>query len=606
MKIMWILPPWRGMIAAAASLFTLLAFPPAQAQPMIREIALTQEDIVAVRYAAGWFVAIDAKGGVYFSQSQLGWAPRFGTNPPAIDVVAKYVERKPMFVLVPAAGVPSAAARPRTWFSTGGIKWEEVTGEAAQGLHLMGDRFVSWRDDLTGMSVSTDLLTWERHEGFPPEARQWSGELGDGYLLRGRYYRWREGRVMSTTDLKQWRHEFTPGSADEQLVGLNSNGLVLVALTTTAGGKGPVHVYRQRRDAPWQRLAPLPTWTTVDAVGRGGGWLIATSTQGQLHLSSDGLRWLPLSIPEGYSPRFAASATELAFGGPKGSTAFIKISSHWREQAGSGEIAFSTGENWASHYTAIGNADEVLENFQKLGRYLTQEAALKTLMQAVAMADTGSPGTKLQIAAFVARGSLGIPKDEARAAQLVQSAADAGYGPAQLDYAQLLLTGGLGLAPDPARGAALTQQVLDFAGTADAPAETKYRAGLALAQGTHGLARDMPRAVQLITAAADADLVPALLDAGRAWLGGMPGVTANPERGRALLQRATEYGNAPAAALLGEAYERGVGLPANAEEAAKWYAKAVQLGMKQAEAALQRVQGGKTSATPAAPPPPVK
>ncbi|HEX2854641.1 MAG TPA: tetratricopeptide repeat protein [Opitutaceae bacterium] len=127
--------------------------------------------------------------------------------------------------------------------------------------------------------------------------------------------------------------------------------------------------------------------------------------------------------------------------------------------------------------------------------------------------------------------------------------------------------------------------------------EAKYRLGLALFQGKE-LPADQGGALVLLNESAAGGFAPAQFDIGRNLMIGGPGVPADPVRGVELLKKAAAQNHPHAVAVLGEVYERGVGLiAANPAEALKWYQLAVKLGVTQAQPAVQRLQiqlGGKT------------
>lgn len=120
--------------------------------------------------------------------------------------------------------------------------------------------------------------------------------------------------------------------------------------------------------------------------------------------------------------------------------------------------------------------------------------------------------------------------------------------------------------------------------------EAKYRLGLAMFQGKE-IPGDQAGALVLLNESAAGGFAPAQLDIGRNLLTGGPGMPADPVRGVELLKKAAAQNHPHAAAVLGEVYERGVGLiAANPAESLKWYQLAVKLGVTQAQPAVQRVQ----------------
>jgi TPR repeat protein len=127
--------------------------------------------------------------------------------------------------------------------------------------------------------------------------------------------------------------------------------------------------------------------------------------------------------------------------------------------------------------------------------------------------------------------------------------------------------------------------------------EAKYRLGLAMYQGQE-VPADQAGALVLLNESAAGGFAPAQFDLGRNLMMGGPGLPADPARGVELLKKAAAQNHPHAAGVLGEVYERGVGLiAANPAESLKWYQLAVKLGLTQAQPAVQRLQiqlSGKT------------
>ncbi len=579
----------------------LAPLPLIRAQLAVRQIAASGEDLTAVRAIGSRFVAVGAQGGVYdignvFRSNALS----FEAGVPLADV---HRWGNVDCLVVPA---PGSATGLIGWKSSGTKDWEEVRGEAVVGIKRVAGHFVA-RDAEGFLALSQDLVNWERFAGVPPILRRDSVSFEDRALYQGRYYTWRDGKVMSTVDLVNWRSEFSPESADETVpvFGLKLWGAesVLVAATVGGHGEGPVHLYRKRNDAPWQRLTPSPDWTAVDGIGTAGNWFIAVSSAGQMRVSRDGRFWHQAELPPGFSHRFAADHNRLLLAGTGGRIHEIKPDwDTYVEEPPT--FAFATGENWAQHHVAAGNADELLETFQSLAR-LDRMAAVRVLQQAVALADTSSPPVRLQLAGIITQGLFGISRDPARAAVLLESAAQAGYGPAQLEWIKIVGSGGLGIAADLPRAEALARELVAQSDSPYATPETKHSAAQLLFAGGFGVAADTPRALSLVLVAAEEGWAAAQFDAGRLLVNGTEGVPADPMKAMLYLKQASHAGLPMAAALVGQLYERGIGTETNLSLAATWYQEAVNKGMPQAESALQRVNAAleAQSAAPASPEP---
>ena len=151
--------------------------------------------------------------------------------------------------------------------------------------------------------------------------------------------------------------------------------------------------------------------------------------------------------------------------------------------------------------------------------------------------------------------------------------------------AQAMLISGLETgATDRAAGWALMQRAV-----AAGNLEAKYRVGLMMYQG-NAAPQDIPGGVRLLTEAADGGLPAAQFDLGRALVGGSPGITVDPRRGIAYLEKAAAQNVAQACGMLGEINERGIGGEPDRRAAFNWYQRAEQLGLAAAGPAAQRVE----------------
>ncbi|MES1167334.1 MAG: hypothetical protein ABUL68_04965 [Pseudomonadota bacterium] len=235
-------------------------------------------------------------------------------------------------------------------------------------------------------------------------------------------------------------------------------------------------------------------------------------------------------------------------------------------------------------------ADDHWKTFKTIATYAgPSELAYQTLKDAVAIAETGSPETKMQLADVLVGGSFGIPKDEARGVALLAAAANEGFAPAKLGYAQVLLAGAYGVAKDEAKAKLLLTDVVDHA--EDAAPTAKHQVALILFQGGLGFPADRPRALRLLQNAAEWYLPESMYEYGRALMGGVPPeLPADPAKGIKWLKQAANVGHPMAAAALGEIHERGMGIPANPAEAIIWYEKAAKGGVQGAQAAADRLK----------------
>lgn len=171
-----------------------------------------------------------------------------------------------------------------------------------------------------------------------------------------------------------------------------------------------------------------------------------------------------------------------------------------------------------------------------------------------------------------------LPTDRPKAMEWVRKAADLGNAIAMRVLAlQLVQT-------DKPAGLDWLQKAA-AAGDADA----KFRLGAVLLQG-QDLPADPARALRLMNESADAGFVAGQYELGRTLIGGTPTVPANPTRGLALLKKAAGANLPAAAAVLGEVFERGMGVTADPIQALKWYQQARRLGVTQVDMAIARVK----------------
>lgn len=234
--------------------------------------------------------------------------------------------------------------------------------------------------------------------------------------------------------------------------------------------------------------------------------------------------------------------------------------------------------------------------WRKLPKF--RDVAMTNLLEAAKVAETGTPEVQYRLAEFIMQGTLGVPKDEARARALIVSSAAEGFAPAKLVYANGLLTGHAGFTVDEAKGHAMLTELVTNAETI-AP-EARHQVALLLFKGGLGVTADPPRALKLLEQNAEAGFVLSQYEFGRALLTGIPGqLAADPARGVEYLKRAANQGLPMAMALLGQVFEQGVGaVAADPAQAMAWYEKAEQSGMPQAKAAADRVRAKLPAPTP--------
>lgn len=607
---------WSRRFVGLSALLAALA-PSLKAQtltvPEVTQIRDVTKPITAVRIVSGTLIAVSEEGGIYFSRDGRSWQRRFQAPRPIGDVVA--AADKFVLVLPDTQRGSALVQKQPTWISADGLKWTELHGPAVRGVHAIGGQFVVPSVRFEGdrsieqLLVSRDAETWETHETLPPELARWSGNLGRGYLFGGRVYRAFGSQVRSSADLQTWTDEFElppPASptAERELAPIfASSADTLIAATMVALGEGTVHVYRKHRDAAWQRITPDRSWTFVNAIQTVGGMFVATAYRDKLRVSMDGVRWKVVADMSGYWPAFAVDFNRLVFGGSAGKIALLDIGRGWSDFGGIPAPTYNTGPKWETEHRGP-SADELFGQMETVYRVTRDPSGMEeTLQQALALAETASSGTKLKLAEILLTGSFGIPKDEPRGLRLLIAASDSGNAQAKLAYAQALIAGNFGATKDPSKATALVSGVVR--GVDTAPREVKFQVATLYARGgMFGVARDLPRAIALMSAAADEGLLAAQFEVGRALLSGAPGVPADPTRAVRYLSLASGNGAPQASALLGQAYEQGVGVTRDLREAAQWYQKAVTQGMKEAAAALQRVQAqaqanGPSTAMPA-------
>jgi TPR repeat protein len=126
----------------------------------------------------------------------------------------------------------------------------------------------------------------------------------------------------------------------------------------------------------------------------------------------------------------------------------------------------------------------------------------------------------------------------------------------------------------------------------------QYNLGLKFKRGDIGLPQSDAKAYRLFSKAAEANYAPAMLEAGIA-LADERGVDRDPQRAVQLFTAVAQRGSAEAMYYLGNVHVQGrrvpqrpaLNLPQNYAEAFIWYARAAELGHREAQVALARMLG---------------
>ena len=144
----------------------------------------------------------------------------------------------------------------------------------------------------------------------------------------------------------------------------------------------------------------------------------------------------------------------------------------------------------------------------------------------------------------------------------------------------LMYSGGIGVPKDPAKAMTWFRQA---AQAGDATAQ--YNLALIYMRG-NGIPQDYKEFLHWATAAADQNVIPALVDLASFYTHPPDGST--PDLGRAMryCEKAADFGNARAQAILGNFLATGVQGRPDYEQAAKWYRKASDQGEPEAQYAL--------------------
>lgn len=589
----------------------------------IIKIPGADEAITSVRYLGGWYVAVgvatQTEGGwrskIWFSRDARTWELRFTASEPLEDVAFAHTEHlyAGTFLLVLSQGSRSDA-RVRdvpTWISSDpdGRTWEEIHGDVVLNMVSSVDgMFVTngWRFEgntsHARVNISRDAREWINYERLPaplaavrPPAR-WEGhQMYDGRIYRASSHATATWAIRSSDDLQSWSDECLipapdAGTEHETEPHLCASEDMFLAGTMVAMGEGPVRFYRKKHFGDgWERITPKPSWNYLHGLSYAGGRFVAVASREDLRVSKDGLHWKVVATVRPYSPRFAVTPEgNYVFGGRDGTIAIVTPDTSWDDFSMVAEPTMHTGANWEKETTSK-TADGLLALARTFGASGPNADAHRFLLEAVAVAESGSPETRLRLGMILIQGSVGVPKDVERGIRLMASSAEAGYAMARLTYGMALINGANGLVPvDAAKGTELLQAAVRDADAADP--EAKFQIVALLLQGAPGIPADRARAFELLGVAAAAGFAPAQFNYAQALMAGTPEVPADFARGLEMLKAAANQKVPDAAALLGQIYEAGQGVPADLKEAKGWYALAVNLGFRQAEPALQRVE----------------
>lgn len=215
-----------------------------------------------------------------------------------------------------------------------------------------------------------------------------------------------------------------------------------------------------------------------------------------------------------------------------------------------------------------------------------REDAGKMFLRAAEIAETGTPATQYFLSGVLFRGDLGVPRDQARALRLLESAANAEHPAAQVEWGQVVSSGSHGVKADPAKGQSYFVKVVALAEGHNA--EGLMIAANLLMSGAPGVPSDRVRSLRLLKEAVDRNFAVAQFEYGRALIQGLPELPRDHAAGTAMIRKAAEQKLPQAAYSLGEAYEKGIGVAADLELAEKWYKEAVA-SFPEAQAAVNRV-----------------
>lgn len=212
-----------------------------------------------------------------------------------------------------------------------------------------------------------------------------------------------------------------------------------------------------------------------------------------------------------------------------------------------------------------------------LGDALRKSDPASALRWQLAAAGAGNPQAMVQAAQMIAAGE-GRSADPAEAAVWFVKAAEAGDADGSYHAAVCYLTA-RGVEKNPAKAVELLQKA---AGTGNPKAMNLL--GDLNRRGIPGvLSPDVNEAFRLFSKAQSLGVLDAQGNLGVLYLRG-EGVTADPVKAAGLFLEGAQKGNPFCMYLYAACLEDGIGLPASAEEAKKWYIQSAQAGHKPAMA----------------------
>jgi TPR repeat protein len=190
------------------------------------------------------------------------------------------------------------------------------------------------------------------------------------------------------------------------------------------------------------------------------------------------------------------------------------------------------------------------------------------------LADKGHPKAEAYMG-YMYEDGLGVPIDFREAARWYRLAAEHGdsYGQTRLGY---LYEKGLGVPRDDALAAQW------FARSAAAGDKTGQSWLGAMYRDGRGVARDRKEAAKWFSLAADQGSAWAQSQAGMLYARGGDGLSQDYDKAIDYFRKSAEAGNADAQYNLGWAYEAGLGVASDRQQAIEWYSKAARKGQKSA------------------------
>ncbi len=226
------------------------------------------------------------------------------------------------------------------------------------------------------------------------------------------------------------------------------------------------------------------------------------------------------------------------------------------------EKRFPEAEAHIAYWLSNGNGGLVKDNVK------AEQWAKRALAHGLTNKAETSAAARTELAVLYMAG-LGVLKDEAKAAELLQNPAEQGYPRAQTALG-LLYQNGQGVPKNPGKAAALFQKAANQ-GYADAQNDL---AGLYY--NGEGVPKDLTKAVQFYKKAADQGNASAQNHLGFMYQNGQ-GVPKDIGKAVDLYQRSADQGHSGAQTNLGYLRQYGQGVPKDLSKAADYYQKAANL-----------------------------